>query len=129
VTTSGRALNVDVEIGRLLYPGPAPRRPHQRIECGQIERPCPYVGCRYHLYLDVRSSGAIAETWPTREPWELASTCSLDVADEGAQTLDQVAELLGGVSRERVRQIEVVALRKLKHRAPGLLEHLEGRDA
>lgn len=49
-------------------------------------------------------------------------TCSLDVADRAAQgdevTLDEVGQLLGGLTRERVRQIESSGLRKLAKR-PG----------
>jgi hypothetical protein len=41
-----------------------------------------------------------------------AESCSLDVADRGGATLDQVGEALG-VSRERTRRIEESALAKL----------------
>lgn len=44
----------------------------------------------------------------------LPQTCALDVADAGEHTLDQIGEAMGGISRERVRQIEQSALEKLK---------------
>jgi hypothetical protein len=93
----------------LLYP-----RPRTRGECCDEPRPCPYVGCRYHLYLDVNEeTGALKLNFPSLEPWELPDTCALDVADRKPHNLEAVAERLG-VVRERVRQIEVRALVKLR---------------
>lgn len=39
-------------------------------------------------------------------------TCSLDIADDGPHTLDELGELFG-LTKERVRQIEEAALAKL----------------
>jgi DNA-directed RNA polymerase sigma subunit (sigma70/sigma32) len=39
--------------------------------------------------------------------------CALAVANEGAHTLEEIAEILG-VTRERVRQIEEAAIAKLR---------------
>jgi len=80
-------------------------RPRTRGECG-TERPCPWVGCRHHLYLDVSpETGAIRIHFPDLEPWELEHTCSLDLAEEGGMTLEAVALTLN-VTRERIRQLE-----------------------
>jgi len=62
--------------------------------------------------LNVTARGEVQEQFPGFEPWELPQTCSLDVADEGRQTLSVVGELMN-VSRERVRQIQVSVLRRL----------------
>jgi len=43
-------------------------------------------------------------------------TCALDVANDGGLSLDAVGSLLG-VTRERTRQIELVAIRKLRKEA------------
>jgi hypothetical protein len=46
---------------------------------------------------------------------ELPETCSLDVADRGPHTLEEIARLYG-VTRERIRQIEEKALERLRKR-------------
>lgn len=82
-------------------------RPRTRADCASTPRPCPWVGCRHHLYLDVNpETGSLKLNFPDREPWELERSCALDVADSGAVTLDVLGRLLN-VTRERARQIEV----------------------
>jgi DNA-directed RNA polymerase sigma subunit (sigma70/sigma32) len=48
----------------------------------------------------------------------MAETCSLDVADKGGITLEEVGEILN-LTRERIRQVEVRGLLKLKMVGPG----------
>ncbi|MFU8807385.1 MAG: sigma factor-like helix-turn-helix DNA-binding protein [Bradymonadaceae bacterium] len=89
-------------------------RPQDRSECRTAERPCPYVSCKYHLYLDVNPhTGSIKLNFPGLEVWELSETCSLDVADRGGITLEEVGELLN-LTRERIRQVEATGLEKLR---------------
>lgn len=81
-------------------------RPKTRGDCQGGPRPCPWVGCHHHLYLDVNPvTGTIKIGIPDREPWEMSHTCVLDVADLGGITLEETAEKFG-VTRERIRQIE-----------------------
>jgi hypothetical protein len=87
-------------------------RPKIRGDCQNGPRPCPWVGCRYHLYLEVMDSGSIRYRFPNLELWELKETCALDVADRGGMILDKVGAYLN-VTRERVRQTECFALFKL----------------
>jgi hypothetical protein len=87
-------------------------RPRTRGDCQDGPRPCPWVSCRHHLYADTLPSGNLKLNFPDKEPWELEHTCSLDVADDGGTSLEQVGVALNLV-RERVRQIEVIALTKL----------------
>jgi hypothetical protein len=89
------------------------RRPLRRSDCLKGPRPCPWVSCEYHLYLDVNpDNGSLQLNFPDLEPWELAETCALDVALRGVETLDEVGMAIG-LSPERVRQIELVAKRRL----------------
>ena len=99
-------------------------RPATRGDCFRVPRPCPYVGCCYHLYLDVSPrTGSIKLNFPDLEPGELppACSCALDVAERGAHTLEQVGDLLN-VTRERARQLELIIFRKLAAR--GHMDHL-----
>lgn len=75
-------------------------------------RPCPYAGCRHHLGFEVRKNGSIVEVQSDKEIWDMEHTCSLDIADDGPHTLDELGELFG-LTKERVRQIEEAALAKL----------------
>lgn len=89
-------------------------RPKSREDCRVGERPCPFVSCKYHLYLDVNPhTGSIKLNFPDLAVWELAETCSLDVADRGGITLEEVGELLN-LTRERIRQVEATGLEKLR---------------
>ena len=98
---SARGLNV--------YPDDD-ERPKTRDDCRDGCRPCPWVACKHHLYLNVNpATGAITFSFPDKEPWELAETCALDVADRGGLTLEEVGEIMN-LTRERIRQVEVHAL-------------------
>lgn len=87
-------------------------RPQTRGECVDGPRPCPWVSCRHHLYMDTEG-GNLHVSRPTTDLQDMKETCSLDVADERERTLEEVAALMG-LSRERVRQIETRALKKIR---------------
>ncbi|MBI2552218.1 hypothetical protein HYW17_02910 [Candidatus Uhrbacteria bacterium] len=85
-------------------------------------RPCPFVRCRHHLYLDANPNyGSIKLNFPHLELWELKESCALDVADRGGITLEEVG-VITNLTRERVRQVEVRGLLKLKQTAAEKLE-------
>jgi len=95
-------------------------RPVLRDVCATGTRPCPYVSCKHHLYLDVNpETGSIKLNFPDLEVWEMAETCALDVADRGGITLEEVGEILN-LTRERIRQVEVKGLQKLRTTAEEL---------
>lgn len=120
-----RLTKEELRIGALLYPERSYWRPSTRSECANVARPCPYVSCKYHLYLDVNPrTGSIKVNFPDREVWELEHSCALDVAEQGGITLEEVGDILN-LTRERIRQVEVRGLMKLKE-AGGeqLMSHL-----
>src|SRR5438067_13475603 len=48
----------------LVYPEDVDR-PTSRHECTQMHRPCPFVSCSHHLYLDANpETGATKQTFP-----------------------------------------------------------------
>lgn len=99
-------------------------RPRTRGDCVGSERPCPWVSCRHHLAIDVRGERLVHV-----RPKIAADSCSLDVADRGEHSLEQVGNLLG-VTRERIRQIEASGWRKARALLPDPSELLrEYRDA
>jgi hypothetical protein len=104
----------ELEIGRMLYPETDYYKPKMRAECVDGPRPCPYVSCQHHLYLDVSArTGAIKLNFPDLEVWDMNETCALDVADRGGTTLEDVGAIMN-LTRERIRQVEVKALAKLE---------------
>ena len=108
----------ELEIGRMLYPETDYFKPRTRMECIDGPRPCPYVSCQHHLYLDVSArTGAIKLNFPDLEVWDMNETCALDVADRGGTTLEDVGAIMN-LTRERIRQVEVRGLLKLKMGSP-----------
>jgi hypothetical protein len=104
----------ELEIGRMLYPETDYYKPQTRAECVDGPRPCPYVSCQHHLFLDVSArTGAIKLNFPDLEVWDMNETCALDVADRGGTTLEDVGAIMN-LTRERIRQVEVKALAKLE---------------
>ena len=100
-----------------------PRKPRTRGECDRM-RPCLFVSCKYHLYLDVNpDTGSIKLNFPHLEVDELEHTCCLAVAEEGDHTLEMVGEITN-LTRERIRQLEVRALMKLRG-TEEMAQHIE----
>ncbi len=104
----------ELEVGRLLYPETDYWKPKTRAQCIDGPRPCPYVSCKHHLFLDISSkTGAIKMNFPDLDLWEMGESCALDVADRGGTTLEDVGAIMN-LTRERIRQVEVRALAKLE---------------
>jgi hypothetical protein len=109
-----RLSKAELNRGRALYPEEDYWRPQSRAECSEMERPCPFVSCKYHLYIDVHPvRGSIKINFPDVEVWEMTDTCALDIADRGGITLEEVGEIMN-LTRERVRQLETQGLAKLQ---------------
>lgn len=89
------------------------KRPETRADCEGHVGPCPWVRCKWHLYLDVNEdNGNIKINFPDLEVWEMPETCALDVADRGGLTLEEMG-VVANLTRERIRQLEVIAFRRL----------------
>jgi hypothetical protein len=113
-----RLTREELRVGALMYPPVDIARPTTREECREEMRPCPWVACKHHLYLDINpETGSIKINFPDLEPWDLKHTCALDVAERGGITLEEVGEIMN-LTRERIRQVEVRGLLKLKMGSP-----------
>ncbi|MDQ3339317.1 MAG: DNA-binding protein [Myxococcota bacterium] len=113
-----RLTREELRVGAAMYPPVDIPRPTTRAECREDMRPCPWVACKHHLYLDINpETGSIKINFPDLEPWELQNTCALDVAERGGITLEEVGEIMN-LTRERIRQVEVRGLLKLKMGSP-----------
>jgi len=109
-----RLSKAELNRGRELYPELDYWRPESRGDCMEMERPCPFVACKYHLYIDVHPvRGSIKVNFPDVEVWEMTDTCALDIADRGGITLEEVGQIMN-LTRERVRQLETQGLARLE---------------
>lgn len=90
--------------------------PKTRADCLAGPRPCPWASCKHHLGIPHSEDDRGRKR-------KGAETCSLDVADEGGKTLEEVGDQLG-VTRERARQILEAALVKIRPRDRVLLADL-----
>lgn len=127
-----RLTREELRVGAIMYPPVEMARPVIREQCREDVRPCPWVACKHHLYLDINpETGSIKINFPDLEPWELQNTCALDVAERGGITLEEVGEIMN-LTRERIRQVEVRGLLKLKMGSPSADELgadlLKGQD-
>jgi Sigma-70, region 4 len=110
-----RLSKAELNRGRALYPEEDYWRPQTRGECAEMERPCPFVSCKYHLYIDVHPvRGSIKVNFPDVEVWDMTDSCALDIADRGGITLEEVGEIMN-LTRERVRQLETQGLARLQN--------------
>lgn len=113
-----RLTREELRVGAAMYPPVDIARPQSREACVGEQRPCPWVACKHHLYLDINpETGSIKINFPDLEPWDLKHTCALDVAERGGITLEEVGEIMN-LTRERIRQVEVRGLLKLKMGSP-----------
>lgn len=120
-----RMTKAELAAGKALYPEEVKGKPVTRAECAGVPRPCPYVSCKHHLYLDVMpGTGSIKLNFPDLEVWEVGASCALDAADKGGRTLDEIGDLFN-MTRERVRQVESIALQKLEADGTGWADFRE----
>ena len=123
-TIAGRRLTrAEIEEGKQLVDHMWYERPQTRSECADGPRPCAFVSCKFHLYLDVKTeTQSIKLNFPHLEVWEMEQSCALDVAQQGGLTLEEVGRIMN-LTRERIRQVEAVGLEKL--RTTGLIGDID----
>ena len=72
------------------------KRPKTRADCANVPRPCPYVGCRHHLFLEVTMKGGIKMPYgdDVGVLESMPQTCSLDQAETGEMELRHLSKML-----------------------------------
>lgn len=102
---SGETHDLVMRIVGAESPPPPPKPTRRSLpqvpelgECPPDRRRCDRTSCRYHLENDGGTT----------------HMCAMEVANDGPQTLETIAQLFGGISRERVRQIEQIAIAKYR---------------
>lgn len=108
----------ELERGRLEYPETDYQKPRKRSDCTEgfnVMRPCPFVSCKHHLYLDVNEkNGSITLNFGRdSEVEQLVDTCGLDVADRGGHSHVEAASKVG-LTGARGQQMERRALAKIR---------------
>jgi hypothetical protein len=103
----------EAEILQRSLPILEDERPRHRSDCERGPRPCPWVGCRFHLFLDVKEGGYLRYNFPDRDLGDLEETCALDVAESGSHTLEQVGDLVN-MGRDHLLRVERAARGRLR---------------
>lgn len=101
-------------------------RPKTRADCVDGPRPCPFVGCRFSLYLDVDpKNGVIKFNFPDRAPWEMPpdSSCALDVvsAHPGGADLPAVSAAIN-LAYDRTFAVVSEALKSAREPAAEIVD-------
>jgi hypothetical protein len=81
--------------------------PKTRGECVSGQRPCPHVGCKFHLVGEIArhpDEDSAVDAMAARIEAGCTETCALDIADQGPQSAPYIAKVMG-ISKQRVHQI------------------------
>jgi hypothetical protein len=95
-----------------------PTRPTSDLQCVKLGLgsaiPCPYVGCKNHLSVEVTQAGGLRTLYPHWHPKasDDEPTCSLVEARKGCRSSADVGKMFG-VTPDRVTQIIAGAIAKL----------------
>lgn len=105
-------------------------RPKVRSECKNGPRPCPWLGCRYHLGLSVRRDGDVL----LRKQWEqflagegvepVGPSCALDVAETMAVRIAEGGTPLSHDDLARTMAVRKSALQRAEEKGMAKLRAL-----
>lgn len=116
----------DAAFAQMREEGYDLKKPRTRAECGK-QRPCPWISCKYHLYLDVNPQrGRITINYPNIPPWEMENSCVLDLIEtsRGEMISKKIGEKALNMSRQAVCIIVLNGIRKIKRNKKALKDFI-----
>lgn len=87
--------------------------PKIRGHCENGPRPCPWILCKYHLYLDVAIESRSNGDHFGKTLTEIPETCALDLANGNGMEWEEIGEVLG-TTGQTAANIGKLALNSLK---------------
>lgn len=103
------------------------RLPQDRRECSESPRPCLVCDCRHHLWRSHKRLPHVLALLASGQTENLPPSCSLDVADRGEHSTEEVGRIMG-YSGERIRQWERLALAHLHREFRKMDRHIDAAD-
>lgn len=100
------------------------KKPKTRGDCVNVQRPCPWVSCKYHLATNVKPNGTLEYVYHSVSITDITESCALDVAEQGGLSSYDVGKYLN-LSGQQIKNIEKEALKKLKKAAESLRKELD----
>lgn len=95
-----------------------PIAPQARSDCRGGPRPCPFVSCKYHLFLVIDPRKAtVSHRVDASDIWEIPFTCALDIAEMGGAEFLRVSKVLN-LSVEYTLTLHNAAVSKILGRTP-----------
>ncbi len=108
----------------LARPG---RLPMNRKGCLSAPRPCLVCDCRHHLWRSHKRMPYVLALLASGQMELLPPSCSLDVADKGEHSTEEVGAMMG-YTGERIRQLERSALAHLHREFRKMNLHVDAAD-
>lgn len=98
--------NADTKMSR-------PIAPQARADCRGGPRPCPFVSCKFHLFLLVDpKKSTVSHRVEAADIWEMPFTCALDIAEMGGGEFRRVSRVLN-LSEEYTLALHNAAVGKI----------------
>lgn len=119
----------ELRVAAFVYPERGYWRPQTRGDCINGVRPCPYAGCRHHLYLDVAKNGTLRFDRKGELSDRTAPSCALDVVRDNPDGLScaELGEVMGTTSSRAHQEITnaIFKAKRMGIELPALVELAE----
>ena len=103
------------------------KKPCVRADCASLPRPCPFISCKYNLFVEIGPKGSLDFTWPRTQPHQMPQSCALDLADEGGLTVQELADEMR-LGLDVVKKSVDAALRSVRYKVARMRLSQELKD-